>query len=371
MRRRIVLGLMSAAAAVAALLPRGPALAARQTDKDTLFLSGMVRTHALPRFDALVSAAEGYAQTLERFAAAPTDAGLEEARSAHTRMTDAWAAVQHLRPGPLTMNLRADRLSFWPERPGVVQRQIAQILRDHDPKLLEPGALARQSAAVQGLTVLERLLFDEGVTAATFTGDESHRYRGPLAVAAARNILAIATESRDGWTALAEPLAAGRPTVLGATPADAVGTLFSASVTVMQIIIDQKLMAPLGPSVEEAKPLVVEALRSGRSLRNIALNLGGLRALMMGEHGGPGFLALVPDTEDGATARQAIDESFAAAISAVDALPGPLNKTVTDPAARKKTETALRLIKAARVEMLGTLAPLLDITLGFNELDGD
>ncbi|PWC37913.1 imelysin family protein [Azospirillum sp. TSO35-2] len=371
MRRRIVLGLMSAAAAVAALLPGAPALAARRTDKDSDFLGGMVRTHALPRFDALVTAATAYADTLDRFAANPTAAGLEEGRAAHLAVTDAWAAVQHLRPGPLTINLRADRLSFWPERPGVVQRQIAQILRDHDPKLLQPGALARQSAAVQGLTVLERLLFDDGVTVDGFTGSDAKHYRAQLAAAAARNIAVIATEARDGWKELEAPLAAGQPTVLGPTPAEAVNTLFASAITAMQVVIDQKLMAPLGPGIDDAKPAVVEALRSGRALRNIALNLGGLRALLMGEHGGPGFIALLPDNDDGATAKQAIDESFAAAISAIDAVPEPLNKAVTDPATRKKTESALRLIKAARVEMLGTLAPLLDITLGFNELDGD
>ncbi|MBP2300967.1 imelysin family protein [Azospirillum picis] len=371
MRRRIVLGLMSAAAAVVALFPRGPALAARQADKDTAFLAGMVRTHALPRFDALVTAATAYADTLDRFAANPTAAGLDEGRSAHIAVTDAWAAVQHLRPGPLTMNLRADRISFWPERPGVVQRQIGQILRDHDPKLLQPEALARQSAAVQGLTVLERLLFDDAVTVDSFAGSDAKLYRAKLAAAAARNIAHIATEARDGWKELEGPLAAGRETVLGPTPTEAVNTLFSSAITAMQVIVDQKLMAPLGTSIEDAKPLVVEALRSRRGLPNIAQNLKGLRALLMGEHGGPGFISLLPESEDGATAKQAIDESFAAAIGAIEAVPGPLDKAVSDPAARKKTESALRLIKAARVEMLGTLAPLLDITLGFNELDGD
>ncbi|WP_372394828.1 imelysin family protein [Azospirillum sp. HJ39] len=371
MRRRIVLGLMSAAAAVAALLPRTPAFAARQSDRDSAFLVGMVRSHALPRFDALADAATAYADTLDRFASGPTTAGLDEARAAHVKVTDAWARVQHLRPGPLTLNLRADRMSFWPERPGVVQRQIAQILRDQDQRLLQPGALARQSAAVQGLTVLERLLFDENVTADSFTGSDAKHFRAQLAAAAAHNIAAIATDSRDGWKELEAPLAAGQPTMLGPTASEAVNTLFSSAITAMQVIIDQKLMAPLGTGIEDAKPTVVESLRSGRALRNIALNLEGLRALLMGEHGGPGFVTLLPANDDGATAKQAIDESFAAAISAIEAVPGPLNKAISDPAARKKTDGALRLIKAARVEMLGTLAPLLDITLGFNELDGD
>lgn len=370
MHRRILLGLMSAAA-VAVLMPALPAYAAREASRDTSFLVGMVHSHALPRFDALATATADYAGRLDRFAASPSPAGLEECRAAHRAVTDAWAAVQHLRPGPLTMDLRADRISFWPERAGVVTRQIGQILRDRDPKLLQPGALARQSAAVQGLTILERLLFDESVTADSFTGDDAKRFRVALAVAAARNLAAMATDARDGWRALEAPLAAGEPTILGPTPTEAVNNLFGSAITAMQIIVDQKLMAPLGASVADAKPAVVEALRSGRSLRNIALNLEGLRALMLGEGGGPGFVALLPGNADGATAKQAIDESFAAAIGAVSAIPGPLNVAVADPAPRKTVDRALRSVKAARVEMLGTLAPLLDITLGFNELDGD
>ena len=370
MRRRILLGLMSATA-MAALLPAPPAFAARDAARDTAFLVGMTRSHALPRFDALAAATADYADRLDRFAASPPPAGLEEGRAAHRKVTDAWAGVQHLRPGPLTLDLRSDRISFWPERPGVVQRQIGQILRDRDAKLLQPGALARQSAAVQGLTVLERLLFDEGVTAEAFAGDDARRFRGALAAAAARNLAAMAADARDGWKALEAPLAAGEPTILGPTPGEAVNTLFTAAITTLQIIVDQKLMAPLGAGPAEAKPLVVEALRSGRALRNIAINLDALRALMLGERNGPGFAALLPENADGATARQAIDESFATAIGAVDAIPGPLNVAVVDPALHKKADRALRAVKAARVEVLGTMAPLLEIALGFNELDGD
>lgn len=370
MRRRILLGLLSASALTLALPPL-PALAARAADQDRAFLAGMARSHALPRCEALATATARYADQLDRFAASPTAAGLEESRAAHRAVTDAWAAVQHLRPGPLTLELRSDRISFWPERAGVVQRQIGQILRDHDAKLLQPGALARQSAAVQGLTVLERLLFDEGVTVDSFTGDDAKRFRGALAAAAARNLATIATDVRDGWKALGASLATGEPTILGPTPSEAVATLFASAITAMQIIVDQKLTGPLGGGLAEAKPTTVEALRSGRALRNITLNLEGLRALMLGENGGPGFAVLLPANEDGATAKQAIDESFATAISAVNAISGPLNAAVSDPARRKSVESALRSVKAARVEMLGTLAPLLDITIGFNELDGD
>jgi len=370
MQRRLLLGLMSAAA-MSVLVTALPALAARDPGKDATVMGGLVRTHVLPRFEALASAAADYADRLGRFAESPTAAGLEDCRNAHRAVTDAWAGVQHLRPGPLMADLRADRISYWPERPGVVQRQIGAFLKARDPKLLEPGALARQSAAVQGLTILERLLFDEGGTVAAFDGDDTKRYRGALAAAAARNLASIAAGARDDWKALEEPLAAGRQTVLGPDSGWAVNALFSAAITMVQVITDQKLLTPLGTNIDEAKPAVAEALRSGRSTRNVILNLEALRALMLGERGGPGIAALLPDTPDGATARRAIDESLAAAIRTAGAIPAPLNAAVTDPAKRKAVEGALRSVKAVRAEFVVTVAPLLDITLGFNELDGD
>ncbi|AWK89776.1 hypothetical protein DEW08_25090 (plasmid) [Azospirillum thermophilum] len=370
MKRRLLLGLMSAAA-VAALLPPLPALAAREAARDAEVMAGMVRTHILPRLDALVAATAQSAERLERFAAAPSPAGLEACREAHGAVWDAWEGVQHLRPGPLMAGLRADRFSFWPERPGVVQRQIGTLLHNRDPKLLEPGALGRQSAAVQGLTVLERLLFDEGVTAADFDGDDARRYRGALAAAAGRNLAAIAAELRADWAAMEAPLAANRQTALGPDATWALNALFTAAITQVQVITDQKLLAPLGADLASAKPAVAEALRSGRSVRNIALNLQALRGLMLGENGGPGYTALLPGTPDGSNAREAIDAALADALMAVEAIPGPLPQAVADAGRRKAVERALRAVKGVRAEIVVTMAPLLDITLGFNELDGD
>ncbi len=370
MHRRLLLGLMSAAA-VSALLPALPALAARDPGKDATVMGGLVRTHILPRFEALASATADYADRLGRFAESPTAAGLEECRDAHRAVTDAWAGAQHLRPGPLMSDLRAERISYWPERPGLVQRQIAGFLNARDPKLLQPGALARQSAAVQGLTVLERLLFDEGVTVASFDGDDAKRYRGALAAAAARNLATITAGTRDGWKALEEPLAAGQQTILGPDSGWAVNALFTAAITQVQIITDQKLLAPLGPGPGDARPAVAEATRSGRSIRNVVLNLEALRALLLGEHGGPGLATLLPDTADGTAARKALDESLLAAIRAAGAIPAPLTTAVGDPAKRKTVEGTLQAVKAVRTQLVDTVAPLLDITLGFNELDGD
>src|SRR5690606_25872961 len=62
-----------------------------------------------------------------------------------------------------------------------------------------PGALAGQSVAVQGLTALEILIFDEKTPLGTGT-DEAARYRCALAGAIAANMHAVAGEISAGWT---------------------------------------------------------------------------------------------------------------------------------------------------------------------------
>lgn len=369
MNRRTLLthGLsLGVGAALLASLPR-PALA-RTVDGDRAFLAALLPTHITPRIGALADATAALHAALERFATAPDSAGLTAARAAFAAAMDAWAGAQHLRPGPLLLEMRNDRFAFWPERRNIVGRQLGQLLTARDPKLLEPGAIAKQSAAVQGLTALERLLHEGGITAASFTGDAG-TFRAKLAIAIARNAAAIAAELRDGWAELAPKLAAGEATPVGANPTEAVNNLYASVVTMTQIVVDQKLLIPLGASAAEAKPALAEAVRSGRSLAMVAGNLQAIRAIMLGEKGGPGFAALAPDSAAGTAARADAAKAFDAALAAVKAIDRPLDRAVAET--RPKVEAAFKAAKAAQTVVNFTLPPLIDVTLGFNELDGD
>lgn len=362
---------LSTAAGLCLLAALPAAASARTADGDRAFLSALVGTHIRPRVDALAAAATDAVGRIDRFCAAPDTAGLAAAREGYVAVMDRWAGAQHLRPGPLLLEMRSDRIAFWPERRGIVARQLGQLLASRDPKVLEPGALARQSAAVQGLTALERLLFDDGTDAAKFTGDEAGAYRCALTRAVARNVAALSGEVRDGWAALAPALAAGEPTPVGTNATEAVTNLYLSLVTAMQIVVDLKILIPLGPTIGEAKPTLAESVRAGRSLRNIALNLAGMQGMMEGENGGPGYLSLLPATDDGAEAKRATTAAFAGAHHAVTEITTTLDRAVVDPATRPRVEALFRTAKMAQTAATRTLPPLLDITLGFNELDGD
>jgi len=368
MRRRLFLALVPAVAA-ALLLPALPAQA-RTAEQDKNLLAGLVRTHVEKRAGALATATADLAARVERFCAAPDGAGLEGARAGYGAAMDAWAGVQHVRPGPLLLEMRSDRIAFWPERRNIVARQVEQLLAARDPKALEPDAFAKQSAAVQGLTAIERLLFGDGVTAASFAG-EAGGHRCAVTLAVARNVAKLGAEVRDGWAALAPQLVAGAATPVGASAKEAVDNLYASLVTALQVVVDQKLLIPLGESPADAKPALAESARAGRSLKNIAINLAAMRAMVLGEDGGPGFAALLPDNADGTAARKAVVKAFDDAAAAVKAVPAPLDKAVADPKQRKAVEAAFRAAKGIQTVLVQKLPPLIGVTLGFNELDGD
>ncbi|WP_207483687.1 imelysin family protein [Arenibaculum pallidiluteum] len=358
------------AAAVLMMMPLGMG-AALGADGDGALLRRLAETHAQPRAGALAGAAAGLAERLDRFCAAPSAAGLAEARAGFDAAMDGWMGIQHLRPGPAAMFMRAERMAFWPERNNAVARQLGQILAARDPKALEPQAIARSSVATQGLSALEHLLYAERAEPGAFGGDETGRYRCAYAAAVARNVAGMADGIRADWVALPAEFEAGGPTSVAPTAAGAVEALYGALVTAMQVVVDQKLLAPLGADSASAKPRLAESVRSGRSLRNVALNLAAVRAALLGEGGGPGFVARLPAGPEGNAVRARIAEAFDRAIAAAGKVGAPLDQAVADPKRRPAVLAAFRAAKEAQALVAETLPPLLGISLGFNELDGD
>lgn len=364
-RRRTALGWAGLALA-GALVCAAPA-SARSVEEDKSFLDGLSKTHILPRIDALAAAAADLSARLDGFCAAPDAAGLERAREGFNGAMDAWMSAQHLRPGPLLLHLRNERIAFWPERRGIVARQLGQLLNGTTPVSAE--AIAKQSAAVQGLTALERLLWDTDLTPARFAGENARRCE--VATAIGRNVATVTGEVRNEWHALAPALVRGEATSVGQNAGDAVGNLYSSLVTASQIVTDQKLLAPMGTSIDEAKPAVAESLRSGRTMRNVTLNLQAMGAMVAGENGGPGFVSLIPGTAEGKAAAAAATAAFADAAKAAAAVPAPFERTIGETRPRQVAEAALKAVKTARDALTQKLPPLIGITLGFNELDGD
>jgi predicted lipoprotein len=219
----------------------------------------------------------------------------------------------------------------------------------------------RDSVAAQGLTALERLLYD---------GDSSVRllkapgrpgeWRTEIGLGIARNLASIAKDVLAEWTApdgVRAAIAANKGwKMIFADTAEAASLLLTEQVTAFRLMHDIKLLAVMGASADVARPRVAEAWRSGRSQRDLKLNLESAQAMTRV------WAETVPVAH-----RTKFESLYAAALKAVDAVPADLGEAAADPRRRPLVESARAGIKAVQVE----LAADLGVTLGFNSLDGD
>ena len=127
-----------------------------------------------------------------------SDASLKAARAAYAETVKSWAGLDFIRFGPVAREHRLERIFFWPDPRGFAFRQLNQLVAAKKPELLAPGALAGQSVAVQGLTALEILLYDDKAPLGA-GADDAAKYRCALAGAIAANLHATAGEINAGW----------------------------------------------------------------------------------------------------------------------------------------------------------------------------
>ena len=194
------------------------------------------------------------------------------------------------------------------EAPRIGGATDAQGPPRRDEALLDPVRLAGKSVAVKDLQALERLLFE-------VPRDE---YTCGLAHTIALFQSEIAAAIHDEWTREGgfrhAALSAGGDSDVYAEDSEVAGDVMRALAESLSVVASRKLAAPLGKSAEAAKPKRAESWRSGRSLRNVGLNLETLRAVV--ETPG-GFADLLAVHGEAALADNLRDELAAAATMAI------------------------------------------------------
>lgn len=334
----------------------------------------LTRTFALPRYERLRVAAEGLSAPVAAFCAEPaSEAAFAALAAAYGEVWDAWAAVEALRFGPVTFNLRLERFESWPDPRDSVGAQLAAMIEARDREALMPHSFAQRSVAVQGLTALERLLFDEGARAALAAGDEGAAYRCDLLGRLAANMAEMAGDILADWTGGERPFVA---TVAAAeegndyyyTAREAALEYLQSLATGLQFVGEHKLLRVMGESPAQARPHRLEGWRSERAAANIRINIAALEALYRGGDG-LGFDDLLASRDPELAGLMA--RAFRQTRATADNLPVPLAAALGDPAARPTLEKLETELRALRQIVERRVAPALDMTLGFNALDGD
>lgn len=319
----------------------------------------------LPAFDRLVEATAAFAKIADAFATKTDAASLDDVKKGFNDVADAWASSQQFRIGALVQEQRAERFAYWPERRNVVEKQINALLAGQGQNGLAADQFANGSVAIQGLPVLERILYGDDKGQHLLGGDKAERRRA-IVVAIANNLKVIASDAQKIWLDnLKDPAKAAN--IFAANPGEGVAQSYTNLLTITQILAEQKLGAPLGGAdVANAKPKAAEQWRSGRSLRNIRLNLETAKTSVLAPDGFADLLSA-----DQAGLKSDVAKAFDDAIAAIPLAGDNLSSAVTDHKRRKPVTALLVKVNHLRDLLRQQMPPALGVTLGFNELDGD
>ena len=192
-------------------------------------------------------------------------------------MIVAFAHVDFLRFGPMAEQGRLERFSYFPDRHGTGARQLRRMLATPDPAQLQPGAVAKLSAAVQGLPALESLIF------AAKSDAETSAYRWSLAAAIAGNLDDIAKATLAGWVGAdgwrAKMLQPGGSNVVYRDAEEPVIEVLKAITTGLLQIRDQRLLPAIGDNFAAAKPTRAAFVPSGNALAYLAASGDAIESL--------------------------------------------------------------------------------------------
>lgn len=253
-----------------------------------LLASGARADLAATTADVVVPAYAKFAEaTVALAAAAATDCSAGALQDEFQAAWDSWAAIDYFQLGPVEEMGRTLAIGFWPDPKSSGQRSQQALINEDSPVIDDPAAFAGISVAARGFPGLERLLYPSDIT-----GPEPVLCR--LRRATATDLARIAAEIEGEWPGFEKVLLSGGQTgnERYLTPQEAQQAVYTQLVTGLEHLADTRLGRPLGTE-ETPRPERAEARVSGRSLRNVAISLTGMKALAM---------AMQPDADQVAVA---------------------------------------------------------------------
>ncbi|MEN4918306.1 imelysin family protein [Achromobacter spanius] len=326
----------------------------------------LARDYARPAVAKMTDAAAALEGALGGWCAKPDAAGAARVGDAFATLAQAWSGVEILRFGPLVQANRFERLAFWPDTRGVMPRQVQALIAAKDDALMQPGALAGRSVAVQGLPALEYVLYGEPDLLKQ-SGAPGFAYACGYALAVSANVASISRDVGKAWSAQGEfgrQFAKPQPgNDLYRDQQEVAAEAMKALSTGLQFARDVKILPVLGDSPEAARPKRAAFWRSDLSTRLLAANLDGLKAFY--EAGGYSLPA------GGEWMDASVRGELSSAATTLRAVPAPLDQALAGEEGRRLLLLASLTIKNAKAIVDQDLAPALGVTIGFNALDGD
>ena len=315
---------------------------------------------AIPHFEQLHDSSKQLVIQTASFCQKGGEEALKKTREQFHQMMDAWQGIQILRTGPEELLMRNFRIEMWPDRSNTGAKQIRKLLTDKNPEALKPEVFSKSSTAVQGLSAIERILFAKDIQASAFQAEGKATYRCQLLQAITINLKTISTDLLSDWKTHYRKTITEQndKNEVFASHKEVASVFLKEITTQLQAVYDQKFKRALDD--KRFRPKRAESWRSGRSLRNITLNLESAEKLFE-----IGFSSHIKDKE----LKKKLAREFKQTIATGKTFTMPLQK------AHEEKPEALQKWMAHVSQLKRTLTvdvpKELDISLGFNSLDGD
>lgn len=349
------------------VMPNGIAMAADETDY-ARFTKATVEDYIRPATKELVRTFATLGEQTGQVCTTPSAGNKAAFNGAFRNAVTTLAAIDFFRFGPMAYNDTSHRLAFLPDSRGVVRRQVTKAVAKQDPTVTTPASLSIKSAALQGLTALERIAYDAEGNLVLGEG-ETPKFTCAFAESITINLSGTALELEANW---ADPNGFSKillnPTMNGSlvqTHKEAAELVFNALKTAVELDKDQYLLVMVGKSAKKAKPAKAPFARSGNAVAYLSASLAGIENSIKTGGYTDGL-----DNEQSWVANSLRFE-FRNAQKVLTDLPRPLRETGASPEVRGKLLYLITILGGLRDVMSADLAGYLGLSGGFNALDGD
>lgn len=341
---------------------------AQEVDYGTYVALG-IENYIRPHTQAFEEASSRLPGTVEALCKTPSEETRAGFSETYRDVLIKFGGVSFLRFGPVIENNRLDSLAFMPDPRGITQRQIRRALAKLDDTLTNADTLKEKSVALQGLTALQLIAFDASGDVSLGEKKEGSDFICSYAGAIAENVHRIANEIAKGWeddTGYSRELLSPEPEAAQVRSSkDAIETIFNALVTGFIVVKDQDLLPALGESREKARANRLPFSRSGNTRAFIQAELDGLEEALNAlgfEPDLPAEFSWVPSS---------LTFEFDNARKNLASLPTPLKPYVKEAEVYGKLQLLTITINSLRDTTALSLAGAMNLTGGFNALDGD
>ena len=337
----------------------------------------VVQLHIIPGHQAFNAKALAFEKVVPKFCSNPSEEHLMLLRDHFRQLNNAWMRIQHIKHGPIEEKRRLYRIQLFPDKRSAVSKHLALQFKKLDFEKLIPKKFHRLSAALQGISALESLLYTERFSFFKQDSEEKRKFHCALLSGISLNLSNISTRLLAEWSGdnssyekfvneKKYPLKGSASEQALTARTEITSRIFNGYYTQLQLILERKLIAPLGKSAERAKPHFSEARFSQHSIQNIAINLQTLESLY--------DLTYAPYLEvksNGEEVHKKIKHAYAEIHKQINSLQTPLSQAVGDENLRPAVELLVKKLENLYEFTIGEMRETIVIPMRFNSLDGD